>query len=1119
MNLSNLMPGESRKKISRLLCITALSTCSVFAYAQQQQVKLTGSNLPLKSVFKQIEKQTDLSIDYRSQDVDDSRIVKQMPKATTVQQAMNQLLAGTDCVVTFTNGHIIIKKQASNTTNQQSKLVKGTIVDATGMPVIGANVMVKGTTNGTITDMDGRFSLDVPNDAVLEVSYIGYSSQIIKVGGQNSLNITLKEDTQALDEVVVVGYGVQKRASVTGSVAALQSKDIATVKTPNVTNALAGKLPGLRAVQRSGAPGDDAASIDIRGFGNALVIVDGVERDFTQIDANDIESISILKDASAAVYGFKGANGVILVTTKKGEISKPTISYNGYYGFQQVTRFPELYDAYEYASLWNEAQMNIGVAAPYSKEDLEKYKSGSDPAYPNTNWWDSATRNSAPQMYHNLSVSGGAEKVKYYFSLGYTNQEGIWVTKDHNYKKYNVRSNISAEIVKGLTVGLQLSGRLDNRVKPYEQEVFKGIYLASPLKSIYANNTAPYFSNTGDRANPMQVIDIDEVGYDKRDRREFNGSLTIDWQIPWLKGLSLKALLSYDYNNVSTKQWFKEYYDYTYDPVNDTYNKLARHSISTMDLKDENSFNPSQQYSLNYQNTFGKHDIGALVLWEMKNYRKDWVSAYRQFYIGALDQMDAGDNVNKNNGGNAAVSAHEGLVGRVNYAYDSKYLAEFSFRYDGSYKFAEGSRWGFFPAASLGWRMSEEPFFKENISFVDNLKIRGSIGKVGDEGDFAAFQYLTGYKYPSGNYVLGSDGLSNGASDRGLPNLNLTWYESTTMNVGFEASVLQGLLSAEFDYFQRHRNGLLANRLLTLPTSFGLALPQENLNSDLTRGFELVLAHRNKIGKVSYSVSANFTTTRELNRYVERAASGNMYENWRNNTNDRYKNMTWGYEAIGQFQSYEEILNAPIQDGNGNKSLLPGDIRYKDINNDGIIDSKDEKPIGHNNTPTMYYGLNLTADWNGFDFTAFFQGAAGHEVKVGETFLDPFIQQGLGNGVVFWLDRWHRENPEDINSPWIPGEMPAVRPTGFSANNKTSTWCLLKANYLRLKTLEIGYTLPKTWLERIKVSNIRVYANCYNPITITSGGMMKYMDPENSNVYLQYYPQMKSYNFGVNVTF
>lgn len=273
---------------------------------------------------------------------------------------------------------------------------------------------------------------------------------------------------------------------------------------------------------------------------------------------------------------------------------------------------------------------------------------------------------------------------------------------------------------------------------------------------------------------------------------------------------------------------------------------------------------------------------------------------------------------------------------------------------------------------------------------------------MGDEGDFAAFQYLSGYKYPSGNYVLGSDGLSNGAEDKGLPNLNLTWYESTTANIGFEASVLNGLISAEFDYFERRRKGLLANRLLTLPTSFGKNLPQENLNSDKTRGFELVLTHRHTIGKVSYSVSANFTTTRELNRYVERAVSGNMYENWRNNTNDRYKSITWGYEALGQFQSFEEILNAPIQDGNGNKSLLPGDIKYADINEDGIIDDKDKKPVGHSDTPSMYYGLNLSVNWNGFDFTAFFQGAAGHEVKVFETFLDPFIQQGLGNGVVFW---------------------------------------------------------------------------------------------------------------------
>lgn len=1101
-----------------VLCAFMLVSSGVLAMAQ---ITLTLRNRPMREVIKEIEKVSDYRFFYNDDLPGLNARISVNVKDGSIQNVLAQIAEQASVsYVLKDNSQIVLSSKAASIQQQQKKVISGVVLDQSGEPIIGANVVERGTTNGTITDLDGRYSLEVSSDrATLQISYIGYNTLEMAIAGNSVLNVSLREDTQRLDEVVVVGYGVQKRASVTGSVASLQAKDIATVKSPNVTNALAGKLPGLRAVQRSGAPGDDAASVDIRGFGNALVIVDGVERDFTQIDANDIESISILKDASAAVYGFKGANGVILVTTKKGEISKPKISYNGYYGFQKVTRYPELYDAYEYASLYNEAQMNVGVKAPFSQEELEKYRDGSDPAYPNTNWWDLATRKSAPQTYHNLSVSGGAEKVKYYFSLGYTGQEGIWVSKDQNYRKYNVRSNINAEITKGLTVGLQLSGRLDTRNKPYDQEIFKAIMKAHPNLPVYANNMPPYYQDTGDNANPMQIINSSEVGYDKRDRREFNGSLTVNWELPWVKGLSVKALLSYDYNNLFEKKWFKEYYEYQYDEINQTYNKNTRHALSTLDSKAENSFMPNQQYSLNYQNTFGKHDIGALLLWEMKNYRKDWISAYRQFYVSAIDQMKAGDNTNKNNDGNAEVSAHEGLVGRVNYAYASKYLAEVSFRYDGSYKFASGSRWGFFPAVSLGWRLSEESFFKDNVSFIDNLKIRGSYGKVGDEGDFAAFQYLTGYKYPSGNYVLGSEGLSNGAEDKGLPNLDLTWYESTTANIGFEASALNGLISAEFDYFERRRKGLLANRLLTLPTSFGQSLPQENLNSDRTRGFELVLTHRHTIGKVSYSVSANFTTTRELNRYVERAESGNMYEDWRNNTNDRYKSIAWGYEALGQFQSYEEILNAPIQDGNGNKSLMPGDIRYSDINQDGIIDDKDKKPIGHSNTPSMYYGLNLSANWNGFDFTAFFQGAAGHEVKVGETFTDPFIQQGLGTGVVFWLDRWHRENPEDVNSAWIPGSMPAVRPTGFSLNNETSTWTLLKANYLRLKTIEIGYTLPKVWLARVGLENVRIYVNSYNPLTITKGGLMKYMDPENSQENLHYYPQMKSYNFGINLTF
>lgn len=1084
--------------------------------AQNIRITLDKSNVRLENVLSDIESQSKLLFIY-NKNVNVSRKVSIKADNTSLEEVLRNLF-GNDVIFKI-EGTYIVLSPAVTESKQQTRSIKGNIVDQNGEPVIGANIVEKGTANGTISDVNGQFTLGLyQKNPVLVVSYIGFSTIEVPVGDSSSLNISLSEDSETLDEVVVVGYGVQKRASVTGSVASLQAKDITTVKTPNVSNALAGKLPGLRAVQRSGSPGDDDSSIDIRGFGSALVIVDGVERDFKQIDANDIESISILKDASAAVYGFKGANGVILVTTKRGEIGRPKISYNGYVGMQKVTRFPEFYDGYEYATLYNEAQQNIGVKAPYSDEDLENFRQGVGA----TDWYNEVVRSAAPATYHNLSVSGGAEKVKYYFSLGMTDQQGVFKSKDLSYRKYNVRSNISAEIVKGFKVDLQLSGRLDTRMKPYEViSLFRMIQMSRPTTPIYANNNPDYFSDPGGGQNPVQFSNTNDIGYDRRDRREFNGSIAFDWEVPWIKGLSAKALFSYDYNNMYSRKWYKEYYEYAYDAAADVYNVSGSHTVSELTTKSENYFKPNGQISLNYKNTFGKHDVGALFLWEFYNDRKDWVEAYRQFTIGAIDQIGAGDKTNINNNGNASVSAHAGLVGRLNYAYDNKYLAELSFRYDGSYKFAPEKRWGFFPAVSLGWRISEESFFKEALPMIGNFKIRGSFGKIGDEGDFAAYQYLTGYKYPSGNYILGADGLTNGAVDKGMPNMNLTWYESKTSNIGFEASALSGLINVEFDYFTRKREGLLATRTLVLPTTFGQALPEENLNSDMTKGFELVLGHRHSVGEFSYDVKANFSTTRISNKHVEhRLVSVNKYDNWRNNSNDRYKDIQWGKVVVGQFQSYEEILNSPIQDNNGNKSLMPGDLKYQDWNNDGIIDGKDEQPIGHGSTPRMYYGLNLYGQYKGFDLTLFFQGAAGHEVFMSSDFMSPFIQQGIGNGITAWLDRWHREDPSDMSSAWIPGDMPALRPTGFSGNGGNNTWSMQKANYLRLKTIEFGYTFPGKWLTRVGIDNLRVYVNSFNTVTFTSRtGIMKYMDPENNSTAFHYYPQMKTFNFGVNLTF
>ncbi|MGQ8337774.1 TonB-dependent receptor [Sunxiuqinia sp. A32] len=1091
-------------------------------YSQQTKFSMSFERTKLEDVLNEIENQSEYYFLYNQDDINVDQSVNIKVKDEKIDDLLMQLFESTDINFSIYNRQIVLTNRGTKDfqfNNQTTNSVTGKVFDSSGLALPGATIVVKGTTNGTITDFDGNYSLpNVAPDAILVFSFVGMRTQEVPVDGKATIDITLAEDAIGIEEVVAIGYGTQKRGSITGSIASINSKELTSVKTANVSNTLAGKLPGLRAVQRSGAPGDDAAILDIRGFGSPLVIVDGIERDFRQVDANDIESISILKDASAAVYGFKGANGVILVTTKKGATSKPKINYTSYYGLQQVTRYPEMMDGYEYATIYNEAQTNVGVNPAYSEDELANFKAGIG----TTDWLNETIRKSVPQMYHHVGVSGGTEKVKYFFSFGLTDQHGIYVSDDFNYKKYNVRSNISAEITSGLTVDLQLSGLLDQRTKPYESEsLFRRIQGAIPIYPIFANEEKGYWQAPGVGGNPLHLSTIDAAGYDNRDRREFSGTVIFNWEIPWVKGLSAKALLGYDYKNEYTKKWYKAYNEYNYNTSTDQYEVYSSHAnLSELSLYSQNYFKPIQQYSLNYSNDFGKHNVGALLLWELYNDRWDWFDAYRQFTVSAIDQLNAGEVINMDNGGSAGETAHEGLVGRINYAYANKYLAEVSFRYDGSYKFDDEKRWGFFPAVSLGWRMSEESFFKDALPFVENLKIRGSYGKVGDEGDFSAFQYLSGYKYPSGSYVLGTGGLSNGAVEKGMPNKALTWYESTTANIGFEASAWQGLLSAEFDCFIRNRDGLLATRLLTLPSTFGQSLPQENLNSDKTRGFEIVLGHRNKIKEFTYSVKANFSTTREIFDYVERAAPTNMYDNWRNNNNGRFKAISWGKVALGQFESFADILNSPIQDNNGNKSLLPGDIKYKDVNNDGIIDGKDDQIIGYGVYPRMYYGIDLSGQYKGFDLSLFLQGGAGHDVFVGGDFLDPLIQQGLGNGLAIWMDRWHREDPTDPASAWVPGTMPAIRPTGFEGNRGQSTWTLHKADYLRLKSIEVGYTLPSSLLQKAGIETLRIYLNSLNPLTFTSNeGLMKYMDPENRDSALRYYPQMKTFNVGVNLTF
>lgn len=996
--------------------------------------------------------------------------------------------------------------------------VSGTVTDPSGDPVIGAPIAAGGKTL-VITDFDGRFQVKVPSGTQISVSYMGYKPATVTATQSGPVTIVLTEDTQRLQEVVVVGYGVQKKASVTGSVAAINADKLVEVKAPNVTNMLAGRLPGLRAVQRSGSPGDDGASVDIRGYGSMLVIVDGVERDYTQLDPNDIESISILKDASAAVYGFKGANGVLLVTTKRGKAEKAKVTYNGYVGFQHATRYPKMMNAYEYANMYNEAIFNNNpwTAAPaYSEEQLARFKSGEQ----GTDWWNSTMRGDAPQTSHNLSITGGNEKAQYYISAGYLYQGGLLKSGDWNYNRYNVRSNVTVNVTNDFKVDVQLSGRLDQRKKPYNADnIFRAAQMAIPTYSIYANDNPDYWGSVGDMTNPVHNSYIDNAGYDNRDRREFNSVISLEWKLPWIKGLSLKGMLAYDYKNTEWKTWRKELTEYTYNGETDSY---VGKTVNTANLnnKQTNYSKPTLQLSATYSNKFAeKHQLDLTAVWEMYNDKTTWIEGSKDSALGLLDDLHYGDATNQSVDGNTAKTSHAGLVGKINYSYDNIYLLELDCRYDGTYKFRPGSRWGFFPGVSVGWRPSQYDVMRKIIPGIDDLKIRASYAKVGDEGDFDAFQYLEGYE-SGGSYIMGSDGVTSGLTTTGMANYWLTWYESKIFNAGLDFSWHNRLIAFSFDWFRRRRTGLPATRIGSLPTTFGETMPQENLNSDTNTGFEFEISHRNTIGKFSYSISANVSLVNIKYDHVEMAVPGNSYLNWRNNTNNRYQGIQWGKKVIGQFQSYEEILTSPVQDEAGNTTLLPGDLKFEDVNHDGLINDLDTQPLGRGNTPRIYYGLNFSAIYSGFDLSFFLQGAGGHDLYVSGDIMDPFIQQGLGNGLQLMTDRWHRADPTDPYSEWIPGYMPPVRVQGMAANRSGSSFTLHDATYLRLKSIELGYTLPKNIARFISASSVRFYVNGYNLLTFTNrNGIMKNVDPETNSTGLRYYPQMKAYNFGVNITF
>lgn len=1131
------LPPKPLKFTRLTFLILMISLSQLSANVFSQRISLNAKNAPLQKMLESIKKQTGYLLIFQDQAMLKANPVTVQKNNISLTEALDACFANQPLDYQILEKTIIVKNRTkdlsdkiSTPTRTQDK-ISGKIVDETNKALPGASIKVKGSTISAASNQNGEFSINnVPSDAILIITYIGYEPREISVK-ENLKSIALSPNSSNLNDVVVVGYGTQKRLNVTGAIAQVKGTELAKAPVANLGNSLVGRLPGLRAVQNSGEPGRDGSSIDIRGFGNALVIVDGVPSDFSQIDANEIESFSILKDASAAVYGVRAANGVILVTTKRGETGKPKINYSTYYGLQNnATDYPELADAGLFAELTNEGATNAWVkqnnpsavlSLPFTKEQVSQYKDGT---LPSADWFNETVRRNAPQSYHNLNVDGGTEDIKYFFNVGYLNQEAIWSSKSTNFKRYNMRSNLSAKINKRLTAELNLSGRLEDLITPGvgSSLIMATLKRVSPISPIYANDNRDYLAPSNVQQNTLAQTDGNISGYGDDRKKFFSGIARLTYELPWVEGLNAKLSYSYQNTDQSIKTYIRKYDLFQFNQATNNYDvAYTANNPSNLNINNNNKNEQALQLSLNYARQFGsKHNVSGLVLFERTSTNSSFLSAYREFLLDNLDELFAGVAKNQSNGGSSAQIAREGYVGKFNYDYAGKYLIETGFRYDGTYKVASDSRFGFFPNVSVGWRINEENFLK-NVAMLDNLKLRLSYGKVGDDGgdDAAAanyiipFGYIPGYNYPNGNYQFGSD-LIPGLVTSGLTNPMLTWYTSYTSNIGLDFSLWKGKLSGSFDAFYRKRTGLLATRVLSLPNTFGAALPQENLNGDNTRGFEIELTHKNTVGNWSYSISPNFTFTRSKYGYLEQNPQTNSLNNYLNNATDRWMNITRGYVSTGQFQSQQEINTAPVQDTQGNKTLLPGDIRYQDINGDGVIDSRDQTVIGRGPTPEVFFGLNLTANYKNFDLSILLQGASNFNRYYSEELQNPFFNNS--NTLAMFEDRWRRSDPNDVNSAWIPGTYPSTIVSGSPNNQLFSTFWLQDATYLRVKNINLGYTFSKGLIEKIGMRNARVYISGQNVLTFSK---VNFIDPEQPNGRGNFYPQQKLWSLGLNVGF
>ncbi|MFB2118289.1 SusC/RagA family TonB-linked outer membrane protein [Parapedobacter sp. 2B3] len=998
--------------------------------------------------------------------------------------------------------------------------VSGVVRDAAGNPMAGVTVSLKGAGTTTTTDDAGRYQLALgAGDEVIVFSFVGFVTQEVAIDGRiatthTTRDVVLEEDAQALDEVVVVGYGTQSRATVTGSVSEVKGAALIKSPQPNLSNSLAGRFSGLVATNRGGEPGYDGSQLRIRGVsttGNTdvLVVVDGVPGQvggLERLDPNDIESVTVLKDAAAAVYGSRAANGVILVTTRKGQSGKPTVSYSFNQGFSSPTRLPSMADAATYAAIRNEidyySNPDGGMNQFYSEADIQKFRDGSDPGrFPNTDWQQEVLANTALQNQHSLSVSGGSDRTRYFVSAGTLMQDGLFKEGVTKYNQYNFRSNIDMDVTDRFKAGLSLAGREEKRRFPTvgAGDIFRSIYRAYPtIPARYANG----LPSTGiENNNPVMMV-TDAGGMNNNPKLVFNGILRASYDLPFLEGLMLDGFLAVDRSQESGKNFITPYLVYSHDATAGTYEpRTVGEARAQLQHFQQNTALTTAHIKLNYEQSFGNHNVKAFAAYEQSERTLSRIEAGRRNFPSPLTpELSQGGTAleDRTNAGLSWRESRVSFISRANYDYKQRYLLEVQLRVDGSSIFPDNSRFGYFPGVSAGWRLSDEEWF--NAGFINDLKIRASYGELGGD-NVGANQFINNYLF-NNTYTIGNS-IYAGIDLAKLANPSITWEVSKKTDVGFNARLFDRF-DLEFIYFNENRSGILLPRNASIPGVTGIVnphgsdplVPSENIGKVDNHGVEATLGYQHR-GTIDFGVAGNMTLVKSNVVFRDEAPGIPAHQRETGNPLNTYLL----YRTIGIFRTAEDLDSYPHVPGAG-----LGDLIFEDYDQNGEITADDMVRTDLGNIPQLTFGLTLNASYRNFDISAVLSGQGKSRQYI-------LSEAGtIGNYFNTWAEnRWSPNNPD--------GSYPKVNERASSAISgglyRNDFW-LFNTAFVRLKNIELGYTLPESLVQRVGLGRVRVYGSGFNVFTVTG---LKDFDPEGSSESGQFYPQQRIFNLGINVSF